>query len=169
MDTVVRAGLRASAGQGGALKLEMEVKPERLSFEGQAMTKMGAQAELDGGLELRSHSGSAAKANGAVGIGPQVGLDLNGGLGRDNQEGETRLRLQGELKAILGLELSAELVLKDKDIEGACCNLLGQTTGNVVAGTVTGALDCLPRGAHLLKRLANATGEVAQSTISLLT
>lgn len=168
-DTVIGGRLRGSAGHGGALGLKAEAEPERFSLEAQAKSETGAQAEIAGDLQLKSLNGSLAKVEAGVGFGPKLAMDLNGGLGRDNQEGETRLRLQAELKALVGIDLQGELVLKDEDIEGACRNVLGGTAGSAVAGAVTGTLDCLPRAAHLLKRLACATGEAAQSTISLLT
>lgn len=192
VDTLLGADVRASAGRTHDFSLHNEVSQERLDLGADVKLEAGAAVELAPSLGLETRHGSRVRLGGEVSLGEQLGVEMGGGVGRDNSTGNTTFRLHGGASLFAGVEANLELTVNDADIENvartAGGNLLGnagmllggsqgaqngrrlgEQLGDGVADAVTGTLDNIPRFANNLNRLARDASQGLNHTISMLT
>ena len=182
IDTVLGAEIRAAAGRTQDLTLRHEVSQERLDLGGDLKFEAGAGVSATPTLGLESQNGSHLRVGAEVSGGEQAGIELGGGIGRDNASGQTRLRLHGGAKFLLGAQANLDIAINDADIENAAHNLggnllggaglllagregmqagqrLGHQLGDGAARAITGTLDNIPRFANTLNRMSRDASE----------
>ncbi|MFN8610936.1 MAG: hypothetical protein U0931_25565 [Vulcanimicrobiota bacterium] len=181
-DALLGAEIRASAGRTHDLSLRHEVSQERLELGADLKLEAGAGVSATPTLGLESHNGSHIKVGAELSGGEQAGIELGGGIGRDNATGETHLRLHGGAKFLLGAQANLDIAINDRDIENTAHSLggnllggaglllggregakigreVGQELGDGAAHAITETLDNIPRFANAINRMSRDANE----------
>ncbi len=177
VNTLLGLEVRAAVGRTQNLAVHLEASQERLELGADLKLEAGAAISATPTIGLESANGSHIRVGAEVSGGEQAGIELGGGISRDNDTGETRVRLHAGLKVLLGAQANLDIAIQDEDIENAAQNLggnllggagmllggregaragqqLGQQLGDQAADAVTNTLDHIPRFVHTLNRMS---------------